>query len=92
MTKLDPEGHLLEKPSSIWITIASLIVTFAVALAFLQAGEMANAQNVSDLKVDYASINTKLDLLNQKLNDNAVSQAEMKTDLVYIKQALNKIK
>lgn len=92
MTKLDPEGHLLEKPSSIWITIASIIISFAVGLAFLQAKATVNAQNILDLKVDYATINTKLDLLNQKLNDNAVSQAEMKTDLVYIKQALSKIK
>ena len=80
--------HFLEKPSNLWITIVGLIVAFAVALAFLQSNEAANAQDIVDLKVDYATINTKLDLLNQKLNDNAVTQAGMKTDIEYIKKAV----
>ena len=82
----------MEKPSSIWITICIVIVSFAVALATLQGGREVNAQNILELKSNYQIINTKLDLLNQKLNDSAVSQAELKTDLIYIKQAINKIK
>ena len=92
MTKLNNGGSLMEKPSSIWITICIVIVSFAVALATLQGGREVNAQNILELKSNYQIINTKLDLLNQKLNDSAVSQAELKTDLIYIKQAINKIK
>ena len=91
MNKLNTEGSLMEKPSSIWITIASIIVAFAVALASLQGGRETNAQSIEDLKSNYTTINQKLDLLNEKVNQSNISQAEVKTDINYIKSALVKI-
>ena len=48
MTKLNPEGHFLEKPSSLWLTIFAAVVSFAVALAVLQSGREVNASDIKD--------------------------------------------
>ena len=54
-----------------------MIVSFAIALSTLQAGRETNAQDIQELKANYATINTKLDLLNTKLNESTVKQAEI---------------
>lgn len=91
MSKLNTEGNFMEKPSSIWLTIATLIVGFAVALASLQGGREVNAQNIQDLKSNYVTIDQKLDLLNEKVNQGNISQAEIRTDIDYIKDAIVKM-
>jgi mannitol-specific phosphotransferase system IIBC component len=88
MTKLNPEGHFLEKPSSLWLTIFAAVVSFAVALAVLQSGREVNASDIKDLKANYQTINEKLDKMNEKMTQTAVNQAEMKTDIEYIKKAV----
>jgi outer membrane murein-binding lipoprotein Lpp len=88
MTKLDSEGHFLEKPSSLWMTIFAVVVSFAVALAVLQSGREVNAANIEDLRANYQTINEKLDKMNDKMTQTAVNQAEMKTDIEYIKKAV----
>ena len=87
MTKLNG-GHFLEKPSSLWIAITGMIISFAVALATLQAGRAVNAQDIQELKVNYATINTKLDLLNTKLNESSIKQAELQKDINFIVEKL----
>lgn len=87
MTK--PNGiHFLEKPSTLWITITGMIVSFAIALSTLQAGRETNAQDIQELKANYATINTKLDLLNTKLNESTVKQAEIQKDINFIVEKL----
>lgn len=78
----------LEKPNTIWFTIAGIIVSFAVALAVLQGGREANAQDIVELKATYQTINEKLDKMNEKLNEATVKQAEIQTDISYIKKAI----
>ena len=90
MSKLNTEGTFLEKPSSLWITIAGTIVAFAVALATLQAGRAVNAQDINELKASFTTINTKLDLLNTKLNDSLIRDAELQKDIDYIKREITK--
>ena len=90
MTKLNIEGTFLEKPSSIWITIVGVIITFAVALATLQSGRAVNAQDIQELKATFTTINQKLDLLNSKLNDSLVRDAELQKDIDYIKKEITK--
>ena len=92
MVKLNQDGGFMEKPSNIWLTIAGIIVSFAVALASLQGGREANAQSIIELKVNFTTIDKKLDDLNQKINDSIVTQAEIKTDIVYIKNTIKEIK
>ena len=92
MAKLNQDGTFLEKPSNIWITLVGVIISFAVALAVLQQGREVNASNILDLKANFESIDDKLDLLNDKLNQNAIGQAEIKTDIVYIKEAIKSLK
>ncbi len=88
MSKLNTDGTFMEKPSSIWLTIATIVVGFAVALATLQAGRDVNAQNIQELKANYTTINTKLDLLNTKLNESTVRQAEIQKDINFIVEKL----
>jgi len=90
MTKLNTEGTFLEKPSSIWLTIGTVIISFAVALATLQAGRAVNAQDIQELKNNYTTINTKLDLINCKINDSLVRDAELQKDVDYIKKTIAK--
>lgn len=78
----------LEKPNNIWIAIATIIVSFAVSLAFLQAGRQVNAEDIQELKATYQTINIKLDKMNDKLNEATVTQAQIKTDIDYIKRAI----
>lgn len=87
-TKLNTEGTFLEKPSSLWITIGGVIISFAVALAVLQSGREVNAQDIQELKSSYAIINTKLDLINGKINESTVRQAELQKDINFIVEKL----
>lgn len=88
MTKPNSEVTFLEKPNSLWITIGSVIVSFAVALSILQGRVSANDDKIEDLKATYVSIDSKLDNLTNKINESAVSQAQIKTDIEYIKKAV----
>jgi peptidoglycan hydrolase CwlO-like protein len=90
MSKLNTEGTFLEKPSSIWLTIGTVIISFAVALATLQSGREVNAGDIQELRVSYTTINQKLDLLNSKLNESSIKQAEIQKDIDYIKKEITR--
>jgi hypothetical protein len=68
----------------IFIAIAGVIVAFTTATMKVNAQD----EKIDDLKNSYATINEKLDKINDKLTQTAVSQGEMRTDLNYIKQAV----
>lgn len=88
MSRLDTEGHFLDKPSTLWLTIGATVVSFAVALSVLQGKVSANDEKISDLKATYVSIDNKLDNLTNKINESAINQAQIKTDIEYIKRAI----
>lgn len=85
---MNSERHFLEKPSTLWITIVGIIITFAVSLAVLQGRVQASEDKTTSLKQDISNINTKMDVLLNKLNESAVNQAEIKVDVEYIKKAV----
>jgi hypothetical protein len=80
--------HLLEKPSSFWIAIVTIIISFAVALASVQVENRVNAADILEQKVEHESISSKLDKMNDKINQIQVGQSSMKTDISYIKKAV----
>lgn len=82
------KAHFLEEPRSLWITIAGIIVTFAVSLAMLQGRVNASEDKVESLKQDISNVNQKMDIMIAKINESAVNQAEMQVDLNYIKRAV----
>ena len=82
------ETKFLEKPSSMWMAIATMIIGFAVALASLQGGREVNASNIADLRTNYATINAKLDKIIDRQTQIEVNQSAMKTDIEYIKKAV----
>jgi predicted nucleic acid-binding Zn-ribbon protein len=68
----------------ILIALAGVVVAFTTATMQVKAQD----EKINDLRNSYASIDAKLDKINEKLTDSAVDQATMKKDIEYIKSAV----